>query len=278
MTKLQSLLLTTGISIGGIVASGAFAPAQAVSFLNTFSSPGTIGEINSATGVFTPVITNGPSSLTDIALSSSGELFGTTFSELYKFNTSTQTSTLVGATGATINGLGFAANGNLYGTGGSNFYQINAATGAATQVGSSIANFSSAGDIVFNPNTTNQFLALSLSPDNSTLFSINSDDGTATAIGNIGIGNVYGAFFEGGQLFGYTDDRRQIKIDLATGAGTFDRDVTGTSLTIGGAASLATITPPQPTAVPEPFTIVGTLVGGSAALRMRKQLKSRTKS
>ena len=31
---------------------------------------------------------------------------------------------------------------------------------------------------------------------------------------------------------------------------------------------------PGPTAVPEPFTIVGTLIGGTAALRMRKKLKS----
>ncbi|WP_396134336.1 PEP-CTERM sorting domain-containing protein [Chamaesiphon sp. VAR_48_metabat_135_sub] len=29
----------------------------------------------------------------------------------------------------------------------------------------------------------------------------------------------------------------------------------------------------QPTSVPEPFTIIGTIVGGSAALRMRKKLK-----
>ena len=33
----------------------------------------------------------------------------------------------------------------------------------------------------------------------------------------------------------------------------------------------------DPTAVPEPFTIVGTLVGGTAALRMRKKLKSNDK-
>jgi hypothetical protein len=31
---------------------------------------------------------------------------------------------------------------------------------------------------------------------------------------------------------------------------------------------------PRGTAVPEPFTIVGTLIGGTAALRMRKKLKS----
>jgi hypothetical protein len=32
--------------------------------------------------------------------------------------------------------------------------------------------------------------------------------------------------------------------------------------------------PTSPTAVPEPFTIIGTLIGGTAALRMKKQLKS----
>jgi hypothetical protein len=31
----------------------------------------------------------------------------------------------------------------------------------------------------------------------------------------------------------------------------------------------------QPTSVPEPFTIIGTLIGGSAALRMRKKLKAK---
>ena len=268
--KIKSLALTIGVSIGASFASGAFTPAQAISFLNTFSDPGTIGSIDTATGIFTPIITSGPSSLTDIALDGSGQLFGTTQSDLYKFNPVTNSSTLIGALGTFINGLGFATNGNLYGTGGSNFYQINTTTGAATQVGGNIANFSSAGDIVFNP-TTNQFLATSLNPNNSTLYSI-ALNGAASPIGNIGFGNVYGTFFEGGQLFGYTDNRRQIKIDLASGVGTFDRDITGTTLTIGGAASLATTGPAA--AVPEPFTMIGTLIGGTAALRLRKKLKS----
>jgi hypothetical protein len=34
---------------------------------------------------------------------------------------------------------------------------------------------------------------------------------------------------------------------------------------------------PDPVSIPEPFTIIGTLVGGTAALRMRKKLKSTTK-
>jgi hypothetical protein len=277
IVKIKSLALTIGVAVSGVITSGYLAPARAVSFLNTFSSPGTIGEIDSNTGVFTPVITNGPSSLADIALDSSGQLYGNTLSELYRFNPATNTSTLVGSLGTSINGLGFATNGNLYGTSGNNFYQISTTTGAATQVGSNITNFSSAGDIVFNPNS-NQFLATSLSPSNSTLFSIGLD-GSASPIGSgIGVGNVYGIFFEGGQLFGYTDDRRQIKIDIATGLGEFDRNITGTNLTIGGAASLpSTGSTPPIASVPEPLTVIGTLIGGTAALRLRKKLKSADK-
>ena len=41
------------------------------------------------------------------------------------------------------------------------------------------------------------------------------------------------------------------------------------------AAPLGAIAPPPtPTAVPEPFTIIGTLIGGTAAFRMRKKLKA----
>ena len=49
---------------------------------------------------------------------------------------------------------------------------------------------------------------------------------------------------------------------------------------VAGLGGFGTTIPgaPTATAVPEPFTIVGTLVGGTAALRMRKKLKSTTKA
>jgi hypothetical protein len=62
---------------------------------------------------------------------------------------------------------------------------------------------------------------------------------------------------------------------------------TAQSISFAGAANgivfdditFGSITPgPGTTAVPEPFTIVGTLVGGTAALRMRKKLKSSDKA
>lgn len=49
--------------------------------------------------------------------------------------------------------------------------------------------------------------------------------------------------------------------------GTFNNSITGNGNIFVGSA-----------AVPEPFTIVGTLIGGTAALRMRKKLKSANKA
>jgi hypothetical protein len=57
---------------------------------------------------------------------------------------------------------------------------------------------------------------------------------------------------------------------------TDDRDEFGAFTTIITGAGNVNAT--SSTSVPEPFTIVGTLVGGSAALRMRKKLKSTTKA
>jgi hypothetical protein len=58
-------------------------------------------------------------------------------------------------------------------------------------------------------------------------------------------------------------------------SGLQSRDFGNFNNTISGAGD---ILPSTATAVPEPFTIVGTLVGGTVALRMRKKLKSANKA
>lgn len=264
MNKLNFLpkLTITGLiatSMTGVGVVSSFTPAQAMSLLHT--STGQVGTIDTSTGVFTS-LANGPT-LTDIALTENNELFGISFGQLYKVDTNTNSFSLIGNLGASLNGLGFDNNDNLYGTGGNRFYQIDTSTGNANLV-SNLSGFSSAGDIVFNPDT-NQFLGTSTSPTNSTLFSI-ALDGTNVEIGSIGFGNVYGLFFENGNLFGYTANRRQIIMDLATGAGTFDNNVTGASGQIFGAASLPSTG--SRTTTPEPVSKLGLLiitimVGGS---------------
>ena len=65
------------------------------------------------------------------------------------------------------------------------------------------------------------------------------------------------------------------------GIGGYDATIsnlTSSNAIRSGDGSLAiSFVPASSTAVPEPFTIVGTLIGGGAALRMRKKLRDAAK-
>jgi hypothetical protein len=246
------------------------APARSATLVEN-NNTGVVGSISSS-GTFTPIFTpTTPLPLTDIAVDSSGNLFGITFNELYKLNTTNNTATLIGSTGQAVNGLSFDQNNNLYATGISGFFKVDINSGAATKVGDANASgFRSAGDITFNP-STNSFFATSNNPNDSTLFSINLEGG-ARSIGSIGASAVYGLALDGTNLFGYTFDGKELSINQTNGQGTFIRNIIGNTA-IGGAASFSSPVPPVQQA-PEPFTIIGTLVGGTAAVRMRRKLKS----
>lgn len=244
------------LSAGAVVLSF---PGLAHAFTLLSTSSGQVGSVDVSTGIFTPEL-NGPV-FTDIALSESGQLFGSTFNALYRLDRTLGTSSLVGSFPASINGLGFSIDNILYGTGSSGFYQINTTTGLASLV-ANIPGFSSSGDLVFNP-ATGQFLATSTGSGDS-LWSI-ALDGNATKIGNIGFSAVYGLFFENGRLYGYTS-QQQILIDLATGSGILDKQLTGLQGSVWGTASLPSSGPQSPGTpvkpVPEPTHLVGLLAIG----------------
>jgi hypothetical protein len=269
MRKMATLTLMKKLSIAIVgVASMAFGTGVKVDAATFYVSTndGKVGTVNHTTGVFSQV-SSGPT-FTDIALSNSEELFGITFNQLYRINTTTGISSFIGNLGtSSMNGLGFTTSNALYGTGGSGFYSINTLTGAASLV-SNIAGFSSSGDIVYDP-VNNRFLATSVG---DSFWSI-ALDGTASQIGNIGFAFVYGlAFDDDGILYGYTGNRQQIIINTATGVGTLNQNVTGLSGQIFGSASLPS-TGPQ-TSVPEPGTVFGLLaVGalGAGSMFKRKQ-------
>ncbi|WP_373542112.1 choice-of-anchor L domain-containing protein [Chamaesiphon sp.] len=71
------------------------------------------------------------------------------------------------------------------------------------------------------------------------------------------------------QALGLRAGSHRIKLAIA--------DVFDASLDSAVFIQAGTFADTSPTAVPEPFTIVGTLIGGTAALRMRKKLKSNDK-
>lgn len=270
MRYLNWAIALSAVSLGMLV--GVNNAQAATDYLST--SAGQVGTVDTATGVFTP-ITNSAPTFTDIALSSSNQLFGNTFSQLYSINTTTGASSPIGnlAVGD-LNALGFSNSNVLYGAGiDGSFYTINTSSGVASLV-AKIPGFASSGDIAYNP-STNTFLATSATGTatgtGDELFSI-TPTGTATDIGKIGFGSVYGLVINNGTLFGYTANNQQLIINPTTGAGTLDRTVTGVSGQIFGGANA----PSQgTTSVPEPSEVLGILALGGIGLASRFQLRSR---
>ncbi|PSB59413.1 hypothetical protein [Chamaesiphon polymorphus] len=243
--------------VGGAVTLLAIAevtPVGAVSFVSTFRPPGNstdVYQIDPTTGANT-FFGSSSLQLTDIAVNNSGQLFGTTYEQLYIINPGTETQSIVGnltlgGRGITgFNGLAFDNNNNLFGLAGApldtdlsgnlagrGFYKIDTTNGAVTLIGSGLGaltptTFGFAGgnstgdtsDLVFNP-STNQFLAVSGNA-NPTLFTIDPTTGATTIVGNITASNnpvpfVAGLTFDNGVLRGYTTNKQQITIDSATG-------------------------------------------------------------
>jgi hypothetical protein len=57
-----------------------------------------------------------------------------------------------------------------------------------------------------------------------------------------------------------------------------NRDTSGFAALVDTSATAGGTTPGGTTAVPEPFTVIGSIIGGTAAFRMRKKLKAGTKA
>lgn len=177
---------------------------------------GNIGQIDKVTGIFTQIpndSTNVNPSFLDIAYDGSS-LWGINNSSLYRINPETGARNFVGNTGFFVNSLGFDDKGNLYGAGNNTLYSIDTKTGQAT-VKAELPNINSSGDIAWNGTG---FFITSTSPVTDTLYFITTD-GNVNQIGAIGFANVFGLAYNDNQLFGYTDDGRQIQINTVTGAG-----------------------------------------------------------
>lgn len=256
-TFMKKLSLATFGAAAITLGTGEVAKAG-LNFIST--STGQVGVIDTSTGGFTEVARG--SFMFDIALSSDNKLFGSDASNLVGINPVLGTFSTIGSFGTFINSLGFGSNNSLYGTGGSGFYEVNTLTGAASLI-ANIAGFSSSGDIAYDV-ANNRFLATSNFGSES-LWSI-ALDGSAAQIGDIGFSSVYGLLFDQGTLYGYAD-QQQIAINTATGAGTFSKNVAGVDGSIGGAASATA-------AVPEPATVLGSLLGMGALGSVRSRHKS----
>jgi hypothetical protein len=148
-----------------------------------------------------------------------------------------------------VSGFGFPANGF--------FVDLDGSTGAAGKLQSKNTYSFTAGDIV----NLNFDLAGSQRGDTNTV--------------TVSLGSLYSESFTLGSSAPFSTITRSFTVSSATSAGLIFDHAGGDNVGIlldNVVLSSNASTPP--TAVPEPFTIIGTLVGGTAAVRIRKKLKS----
>jgi hypothetical protein len=157
-------------------------------------------------------------SVTDLAFHGP-TLYGVSFSQLLRINPDTGAGSVIGATGATTNGLAIASNGTIYAaTTAGQLVRINPATGASTVIGNFGGGFTSSGDLALDSNGI-LFGALN-SGGGVVLARIDRNTGAATSIGTTGVSTVYGLDFFCCRLYGTTANGELLDINVATGKAT----------------------------------------------------------
>lgn len=202
-------------------------------------------------------------SLTDIAFSPSGDLYGISFTSLYRVNSSTGATTFIGGLGSvsgTANALVFGSDGTLY-MAGSSLYTVDTVTGAASAIGS--IGFQSGGDLAFIGGD------LFMASSGNQLIEVDSTTGAGNLIGNLGVGSMFGlATPDNVNLYGVAGQSVHL-VNTTTGAATFQSAFTP-SLS-GGAFGLAFLSEAGGGgSVPEPGTLAlvcGALLATTAAGR-----------
>lgn len=259
---------------GALVALASAAPAMAGSILWISDSNRNLVTVDVETGAATVIGKTG-ATLTDIAFSPTGDLFGISFSSLYRVDKTTAATTLVGGIGFSGNALVFGADGTLYGasSNAAGLYTVDPLTGTSTNIGTTGG--LSAGDLAFVGGTL--YLAAASSP-NDTLRSIDLGPPVTNAlIGSMGFDDVFGmARADDGVLYGVAANNI-FSINLATGAGTLATNFSYADQgpAYGTSFFLETKPPNNPNpGVPEPaswalmiggFTLVGSMLRRRAA-------------
>ncbi|WP_157896566.1 PEP-CTERM sorting domain-containing protein [Acidovorax carolinensis] len=222
-----------------------------------------LATVDVATGA-TSFIGGTSTTLTDIAFSPSGDLYGISFSSLYRVNSSTGATTLVGSLGSvsgTANALVFGADGTLY-MAGSSLYTVNTLTGASSAIGS--IGYQSGGDLAFVGGN------LYMGSSGNQLINVNITTGAGTLIGSLGVASMFGlATPDNLSLYGVADQSVYM-VNTTTGAATF-QSTFAPSLS-GGAFGLAFLTESGGgNNVPEPGTLalVSLALLGTVAGRRR---------
>jgi uncharacterized repeat protein (TIGR01451 family) len=169
------------------------------------------------------------SSIFDIALTDSGQLFGVAGNNLYRIDRRSGATASVGSVGRVVNALVVASDGTLFGAAGSDLLRISTTTGAGTVVGGFGSGLVSSGDLAF-ANGTLYVTVLGSGGGADRLARVNDANGSATVIGNTGAFDVRGLAGINGGLVGATGGGQLLSIDPGNGA--------GSAIASGGPAAL----------------------------------------
>jgi hypothetical protein len=207
-------------------------------------SQGEIGTVDVHTGAVT-LVGNSGIVLTDIAFDPSGNLWGISFTDLYKLNKATGAATLVGSTGISHgNSLVFGTDGTLYAASNSTdlLYTINKTTGAGSSIGN--IGFISDGDLAFDQGNLYE------SDGNGALLKITlSPSVSGTEVGPLGFSSVFGlATGDDNILYGVAGTQI-FSVNTSTGQGTLTTDYSGHGLLAANGTSFVTEAVPEPSSV-----------------------------
>lgn len=155
---------------------------------------GTLVKINTTTGAANSVgFASGIENLMSMAFASDGTLYVGSWAtnNLYKMDVNTGLTTLIGALGfGGIMDLDFDSTGKLYALS-DNLYTVNTSTGAGT-LKSTLSNGCLMGMAI---DTSNNFFATDYCTSNTPLYSMNTNTGALTSLGNTGIEKAMGGAF-----------------------------------------------------------------------------------
>lgn len=122
----------------------------------------------------------------DLAFAPDGTLYGLTSDALYRINTDTAETTLVGETGIFASSLVFNTVGDLFAAS-RTLYNIDSNTGAATEVGAGGYAYSSSGDLAY---ANNELYLTSTGGDN--LVIVDQKTGYGSLITNLRVSGLFG--------------------------------------------------------------------------------------